>query len=468
MATTSATGSLSGLGLSGLASGLDTSGIITKLMSIEAQPQAQLKTQLSSLTAHTAALQSLNTQLAAIATAATTASTTGSLAAFGATSDTASVTAAAGGTAAPGSVSFTVGRLAQAQVSVSDAMTTWADTSSTTPSITIQLGSGATATTKTVTAATGSLDDVVDAINKGATGVTATKVAAGTDASGNPQYRIQLRSTATGAAGAFTVYEGADTTGTPLPVTNVATAQDASITLYAGTAAEQVVTSASNTFTSLATGLDVTVSATTTTPVTVTVTPDSSKAAGSAANLTGTLIALFSTVSTRSTVTPGATAGSAGTPGVFTGDLLVRNLNDAVLSAVTDPVGGLSPSTIGITLTKTGTITFDQTAFTAAMQKDPAGTTSMFQTIAGRIATAATAASDSISGTLTTAIRSEQSQETDLSDQISSWDTRLADIQARYQTQFNNLETAMQSLQSQSTWLNSQISGLTTNYQQSK
>ena len=49
--TTSSTGaslsttSTSGLGLSGLSSGLDTSGIITKLMAIESQPQTQLKTQ---------------------------------------------------------------------------------------------------------------------------------------------------------------------------------------------------------------------------------------------------------------------------------------------------------------------------------------------------------------------------------------------------------------------------------------
>ena len=209
-------------------------------------------------------------------------------------------------------------------------------------------------------------------------------------------------------------------------------------------------------------------SATTTAAATVTVTPDPSKAAGSAANLTGTLVALFSTIATRSAVTPSTTAGSAGTPGAFTGDLLVRNVNDAVLSAVTDAVGGLSPSTIGITLTKTGTITFDQTVFTAAMQKDPAGTTSMFQTIAGRIGKAASTASDSISGTLTTAITAEQGQETDLSGEISDWDTRLTAIRAQYQTQFNNLETALNSLQSQSTWLNSQISGLTTNYQQSK
>ena len=137
---------------------------------------------------------------------------------------------------------------------------------------------------------------------------------------------------------------------------------------------------------------------------------------------------------------------------------------DALLSAATGPVGSTSPSSIGITLTKEGTITFDGSAFSAAMAKDPAGTTAMFQTIAGRVATAATAASDPYSGTLTTRITSEQSQEASLTTQISDWDSRLATIKANYQTQYNALETAMSNLSSQASYLTSQLSGLTTNY----
>lgn len=466
MTTTSGTGSLSGLGLSGLASGLDTTGIISKLMAIETQPQNQLKSQLSTLSATRIALQSLNTQIAAIATAATTASAANALTAFKATADSSAATATAGSTASAGSLSFTVTQLAQTQVSVTDPLTSWPDTTSATPSITLQVGSGATATTKTVTAASGSVDDVIDAINSGGAGVTATKIAAGSDANGVAQYRIQLRSDVTGAAGAFSVYEGADTTAPPLPATVVSAAQDASLTLYSGTAAQQVVTSSSNTFTGLMTGVDVTVSAASTSPVTVTVASDSSKAAASAADLTGKLIALFSSISTQSAVTP-AQSGKPPIPGLFTGDLQVRTIDDAMLSAVTDPVNGASPSTIGIDITKDGTISFDESAFTTAMASDPAGTLATFQAIAGRVADAANAASDPVDGTLTATITSDTSQETRLSDEISDWDTRLAAIQATYQTQFNNLETALNSLQSQSSWLTSQLSGLTTNYEQS-
>src|SRR5947209_14557568 len=103
---TSSTTSLTGLGLSGLSSGLDTSGIITKLMAIETQPQTLLKNQLSNLGTHRNSLQTVNSQLAAIATAARSAATTGTLTAYSASSDTTGVRATAGSTAAAGSMTF--------------------------------------------------------------------------------------------------------------------------------------------------------------------------------------------------------------------------------------------------------------------------------------------------------------------------------------------------------------------------
>ncbi|MCU1473802.1 flagellar filament capping protein FliD, partial [Amnibacterium sp.] len=180
---------------------------------------------------------------------------------------------------------------------------------------------------------------------------------------------------------------------------------------------------------------------------------------------TGNLIALFSTIATDSAVstsssTSGGTSSTSTTGSVFTGDTGIRALNDQMLTAATAAVNGKSPSTIGITLTKTGTITFDETAFTSAMASDPAGTMSMFQTIASRISGAASAASDPLTGTLTQKITSQESRESSLNSQISDWTTRLALIQQNYQNQFNNLETALNNLSSQASWLTSQIATL--------
>ena len=468
MATTTALSSITGLGLSGLSSGLDTSGIITKLMSVESAPQTALKTTLSTTTAYRTALQSLNSSVAAIATSATSSAKSGALASFTATSDVSSVSAKASSTASSGSVSFTVDRVAQPQVSVTGTMTTWAaPTDGTTkPSITIQVGSG---TAKTVSAASTNLDDVVSAINGSGTGVTATKIAVGST-NGTTQYRLQLRG-ATGVDNGFSVYQGDSTSAPALATTQTQAAQSAQITLYKNVpGAEQQVTSASNTFANLITGVDVTVSAVSTTAATVSVAADSTAATASAQALTASLITLFSGIASASAITTttsssGSTSATSGS--VFTGDSAVRNLKDALLSAVSGAVDGKSPSSIGINLTKDGTITFDSAKFAAAMTSDPAGTTAMFQTIAGRVSTAASGASDQYTGTLTQKVASQQRTESGLSKEIDDWDRRLATIQAQYTVQFNALETALNSLSSQASYLTSQISGLTTNYQTS-
>jgi flagellar hook-associated protein 2 len=462
--------SLSGLGLTGLSSGLDTSGIITKLMAVESSPQTQLKSQLTTLKSHTTALQSLNTAIAAVATTAKSALAANALTSFTSTSSSSAVTATASSSASAGSVSFTVDRLAAAQTTVTAAMTSW-DTA-TTPSLTFRTGvNGSTPTDTTVTFTSSNLDDVVAAINGKNLGVTATKVAAGTDSSGATQYRLQLRS-ATGAANAFAVSPGTAYSSGSTIGTTISTAADAQLTLYAGTGAEQPVTSASNTFKGVLTGVDVTVTAPSTTAVTVDVASDVTAASTSAQALTTGLISLFSgitasTAITTSSSTSGGTSTTATSGGIFTGDAMVRLVKDTLLSAVSGAVDGKSPSTIGISLTRDGTITFDQSRFEAAMKADPAGTTAMYQSIATAVSKAATGFSDPLTGSVTSQVTSEQGQQSAMTSSISDWDTRLAAIQQQYTLQFNALETALSNLSAQGNYLTSQITGLTTNYQSS-
>ena len=87
-------------------------------------------------------------------------------------------------------------------------------------------------------------------------------------------------------------------------------------------------------------------------------------------------------------------------------------MNQRFFSAASLPVGTppTSPSEIGISITKTGTMEFDATKFAAALAADPAGTAAKVQEIAGRIATAATTGSDKYNGTLTTTITGQQSR----------------------------------------------------------
>ena len=63
----------------------------------------------------------------------------------------------------------------------------------------------------------------------------------------------------------------------------------------------------------------------------------------------------------------------------------MRSVNQSILSAASLPVGTppTSPSEIGISITKTGTMEFDATKFAAALAADPAGTAAKVQEIAG-------------------------------------------------------------------------------------
>ena len=391
MAATSSTTSLSGLGLTGLSSGLDTSGIITKLMAIEAAPQTQLKTQLTSLQTHTTALQSLNTAIAGIATTANAALGANALNSFAATTDSSAATATATSTASTGSISLTVDQLAASQVTVTDPITSF--DSSQLGTITIRTGLPGSYHDTPITFASGDLDSVVAKINSSGAGITATKVAAGTATDGTPQYRLQFRGS-TGEAGKFSVSLGSTWTSDASSVLNlhqVATAQNAKITLYPNSDVSTQVSSATNTFSSVLPGVGITVSAKSGDPVTVTVAADATAASTSAQALVAGLSSVFSgiaasTAVTTSASTSGGTSSSATSGGVFTGDTLVRTTNDLLLTAATGRLdNGKSPSEIGITLTKTGTVTFDQAKFTAAMTADPVGTTAMYQEIAGRV-----------------------------------------------------------------------------------
>src|SRR5205823_14569760 len=99
----------------GLVSGLNTSDIITKLMTLERQPQDALKTQLASLQARIKAYQSINTKVGSLNDAASDLAGPTGWKVFAATSSApTAVTASAASTAGVGSLSFTVDQMAAA------------------------------------------------------------------------------------------------------------------------------------------------------------------------------------------------------------------------------------------------------------------------------------------------------------------------------------------------------------------
>lgn len=452
------------LAIDGLVSGLNTTDLINQLMTVESQPQTLLKAKVTTTQTLVSAFQSLNTSVASLASFAKATALPTATNLFSTTSSATSVTVTAGNGAAPGQLDLSVTSTAKTQVSVTAAMTAWPDSPAT---FTVVKADG---TKVEITAASTAMSDIADAINASSAGVKATRVAAGTSGA-DPQYRLQLSSAATGADGAFQVFRGsaADVTaGTAtnlLTATGAATVQaasDASVTLWAGTAAEQVITSKTNTFADLLPGVNVTVSKVEASPVSITIAKDTAAVGKLAENLVGNLTSVFNFIASKSTVTQGTDASGKATTsaGVFTGNSSVRDVNAQIMTAATAPVNGKSPSAIGISITKDGGITYDSAKFQAALAADPAGTQAMLQTISDRVATAADAASNQYTGSLTQVITGQQSSLKSLGDQIDSWDVRLASQRAGLERTYSALEVSLSNLQAQSSWLTSQLAAL--------
>lgn len=462
----SSVSSASSLAIDGLVSGLKTTDLINSLMTIEQVPQTLLKNKLTDTNSFISSLQTINGLVQTLASKATDAAKPTSLDVFTAKSSSTAATVATRDAAAAGSLSFTIGATASAQVGVTAAMSTWASDAE---PITI-VGSDGKQTS--VTPASGSLDDAVTAINGAAAGVTATKVAAGTATDGTKLFRLQLTATKTGVASALQVYRGTGDQVSAGTATNVLTqtgaavvtaAKDASVTLWAGTDAAQTVTSATNTFTDLLPGVDVTVSAPSSDPVTVTIGQDTSKAQAVASGLVDALNAITAYYGTNTAVTSTTsptTGTTSTTAGVLTGDATTRDVVQRLTSTMSTPVNGKSPSSIGIVITKDGDFTFDAAAFQKALADDPEGTQAVLSGVATNVGAAATAASDKYTGSITTSITGQQSVATDLSAQIDSWTDRLTQRRATLQAQYAALETSLSNLQSQSSFIASHLATL--------
>jgi len=454
MATTSATSGPTST-ISGLISGMNTADIIDQLMTLNAQPQTNLKTQVTTEQASVTALQSLNAQVAAIGTkAAALASASGWKPVTTSSSSTdVSVAAAAG--ASTGSVSFTVNKLASAygvRFNTAAAMNTRVSGAAGT-TITLTTASG----TKTLNTGDGSLQGLVSAINASGTGLKAStiKLDDGT-------YRLRVDSTTTGADSTFSF---TDSDGNALMggTTVASVASDAEISVGG-----DLLHSSTNTFTGLVSGLSVTLAPTATPGSTVTVSSTRDVAAISASiqDLVNSLNASIDNLASLTAFNPTTSAS-----GTLAGEASVRSLSASLRNALY-PTDGTSMAGVGIQLDRTGHYVFDANAFTAAYQADPDATAAKFTTtgngFAARVSTVATAASDSIDGTLTSSINSHNASIKRLNDSIADWDIRLDLQRTSLTAQFTAMETALSTMQSQSSWLTSQISQLSANSSASK
>jgi len=426
---TSSTGSISLSGLlGGTAGSIDTTTLISQLMAAAAVPQNQLEDQLTTLQQQLMTYQTVNTKTTALQSAAQNIADPTTWQATKATSSSANIVATASSTASPGDTTFSVTQLAKAQITTTMAAADGTVVSNPSAGISIY---GADGTEHDISLTSGSATDVATAINAANVGVRASVV---TTSDGTQL--LQMQSTSTGAANAFT------TSDFDNPTNDIVTAQDAQITVGDDPATQYTVSSSSNTFSNFIPGVTFSANALVS-DATISVAQDESGISSQVNSMVTAANSLLSEIS-------GDTAQGA----VLQGKGDVRNLFSALLSSVSaGTANGGSLSDYGITITSAGAMTFDATKFASAYAADPTGTQSVLTDFANTLNSITTDAVDPSSGTITSSINTLTSQSTNLNTEISNWTDRLNTEKDSLTAKFTAMETALAKLQSQQTYL---------------
>lgn len=317
-----------------------------------------------------------------------------------------------------------------------------------------------TANVENVGYGTGTLREVVDAINN-ADGLGYRAMAVNTGSG----YRLQVMASETGATSLvdldtseFTAFSG---------FTTLVTGRDAQIQIQGDN--PYTITSASNTFSDMLPGVDVTVTQPTTGPVTVTVGEDNEAQADAIAEIVEAVNSFLERADTATAANPGAD------PGILFGNSSVRRTRDAILRAVTD---GVSSSTFeaaslaGITVTDNGRLEFNRAEFIEASESDRSELERLFVAPTGdtdlgvldRIVQAAEEATATGSGRLWSEAEATKSRIERWGDQIDAFEKRFELREATLRRQYAALEVALGALSEQSNYLAGQLAGLTTNY----
>jgi len=227
-------------------------------------------------------------------------------------------------------------------------------------------------------------------------------------------------------------------------------ARDAQIKVGDPASGGYTVSSASNTFTGVFSGITFSVSA----PASgVTLTVDSD-----GASLASKLKALVDSANSVSS----EISADAGKGGPLQGSLDVTGIVTSIGSAVS--LGGPTGESLkqyGIDIDKNGVLSFDQDTFLTAWQANPDGVKSAIsQAFAGRLKTTADNAVTPVTGSLSASISAVQSTSQRLDDEISQWTDRLANIKDRLTEKYTAMETALSRLQSQQSWLTSVLNNI--------
>ncbi|MGE5451558.1 MAG: flagellar filament capping protein FliD [Acidobacteriota bacterium] len=382
MATISSTSSTAGPALTslGVGSGLDAETIVTKLVALERQPITQLQTQASKIQSKISVFGKIQSAVSTLRDAAAKLTSPDLWSSTTATSSDSSVAFTTSAGAVSGNYNVSVSALAAGQAVVSKTILSSSAATLGAGTLTLEVGSwsagaftgktGTSAVNVTIDAAD-SLETIRDKINGSGAGVKASII---NDASGA---RLVMNSATTGASNGFRVTttdadgNNTDAAGlSALAYDPASSTAGTTLTQAASNAAATVngvdITSESNTFSNVLTGISIAVNKVTTAPVSVAVAQDNTTITKAITDFATAYSALDSLLKTN-TKYDDSTKTAAALQGDSTAISLISQLRSMLGSNTTASTVFTNLSSIGLETQSGGALTVNNTKLTSAL-----------------------------------------------------------------------------------------------------
>ncbi|MGA7124211.1 MAG: flagellar filament capping protein FliD [Polyangiaceae bacterium] len=440
---------LASLGLGGI----DTTSLVSTLVSIEEQPMNQLTTQQQNIQSAQTTISSFSSAMSALSNAAQTLSDPSSFTAMSATSSDSSLVATASGTAPAGQWSVSVSSIAQEQRTLSSGFASNTTALGLSGNLGISIGGGATQTVSI--SPTDTLSDISNEIASSGLRLQSSLVYDGSN------YHLLVSGLDTGKDNAITFDEsglaGSPSLGLSVASNTIQQAQDANLTVGG-----IPVTSATNQIANAIPGVTLAVTQPTTSPATIQVNADTTTMEQ---NVQAFVTAYNAVVSAGHTAS-GYGTQAASNP-VLQGDQAIRSSLNQLGSLVGEAVPGASGAyntlgSVGISLNTDGTLSLDTTALSSALAADPASVQRLFVTDQSNGSQGVMGAINSMVEQMTTGssspIQAElsgfSSRNTDLSNQITDMQQQATTYQTQLQNTFAQMNATLATYKTMAAQLN--------------
>lgn len=423
----------------GIVSGLNTTDLITAIVSPQQVTIDTLNSRIAQAEAQKSAVATIKTKLADLSAAVRDMNTEGDFNANTVTSTSTQFTITADSTALPGSYSIQVTQLAAGQISLSGGFDDpdAADLATGTLSVTV----GSTTTNITIDSANNNYAEVAAAIDA-VDGLAAYVLDTG---AATNRYQLVVQGE-TGADNAFSFDTSALSGGTVPTFTDTQTAVDAHLVVAGAT-----VYLSTNTASGVIPGLTIDLLRVGTTADTAIVERDTTAMQAKIEAVVDAYNAVLDEYDIQTVFNP-----DAGLKGPLIGDSTTRSAINDVSAALMGSYSltGLdyrSLAELGIETLQTGRLQFDAAAFQTAYDADPEAVTAYFTHADGPLTTVADRIDDlyldETNGILTTRESTFEGIISDIEDQVTKAQDRLTSMSELLRTRFNAMEQTLSRIQ---------------------